>query len=397
MSQLLRSLGVGLACLVLASMPLPGQEVRSRGGSGGPPDPGSQGLAVGWATLAKTPPMGWNSWNKFGCDVSDTLVREVADALVSSGMRDAGYHYLVIDDCWQVDRDDEGRIVVDPVRFPNGMKPLADYVHSKGLKFGIYSDAGATTCQGRPGSNGYEELDAWTYAVLGRRLPEVRLVLQRGRRRQDRLHDDAGCAACDAPPIVFSMCEWGTSKPWEWARGVAHLWRTTGDILDCWDCTNTWGGAGWTLLLDKQVGLDKYAGPGGWNDPDMLQVGNAGLTVPESRAHFSMWSMLAAPLMAGNDVRAMSPDIREILTNPEVIAIDQDPLGRQGHKIRDDGDHELWTEAVAGRGLGGRPAEPGRALRTSCQMTWPQLGAGGADADWRRACATCGPGRTSGP
>ena len=285
---------------------------------------------IAWAKLAATPPMGWNSWNKFGCDVSEALIRDTADALVASGMRDAGYQYLVVDDCWQVDRDAEGRILADPARFPNGMKAVADYVHARGLKFGIYSDAGAKTCQGRPGSNGFEEIDAASYAAWGVDYLKYDWCSNEGVDARIAYVTMRDALRATRRPIVFSMCEWGTSKPWEWARGVAHLWRTTGDILDCWDCTNTWGGAGWTVLLDKQVGLDKYAGPGGWNDPDMLEVGNPGLTVPESRAHFTMWCMLAAPLMAGNDLRGMAPEIRDILVNPEVIAVDQDPLGRQG-------------------------------------------------------------------
>jgi alpha-galactosidase len=354
MSQRLTSLGVAVACLAFGAWPAAGQE------------------PMAWANLARTPPMGWNSWNRFGCDVSETLVREVADALVASGMRDAGYRYLVIDDCWQVARDAHGRIVVDPERFPNGMKAVADYVHAKGLEFGLYSDAGARTCQGRPGSNGFEEIDAWTYASWGVDYLKYDWCANEGVDVKIAYVTMRDALRATRRPVVFSMSEWGTSKPWEWARGVAHLWRTTGDIVDCWDCTSTWGGAGWTLLLDQQIGLDKYAGPGGWNDPDMLQVGNPGLTVPESRAHFSMWTMLASPLMAGNDVRAMTPEIREILTNPEVIAVDQDPLGRVGRKVRDDGDHEIWRKELKDGDWAVALLNRGSTAHVMT-VTWPQL------------------------
>lgn len=296
--------------------------------------------------LALTPPTGWNSWNKFGCDVSEMLIKEMADAMVSSGMKEVGYEYIVIDDCWQVGRDDEGNIIPDPERFPSGMKALGDYIHSLGLKFGIYSDAGTMTCQRRPGSRGYEFQDARTYAQWGVDYLKydwchvgTQSPIDSYRIMRDALHK------ADRP-IVFSICEWGTNKPWLWAEDIGHLWRTTGDILDCWDCTTSWGGMGWTLILDKQVGLEVHAGPGHWNDPDMLQVGNDSLTFSESRAHFSLWALLAAPLMAGNDLRAMPDAISDILTNKEVMAIDQDALGRQGYKARDDGDLEVWVRQL---------------------------------------------------
>ena len=323
--------------------------------------------------LAPTPPMGWNSWNKFACDVSEQLIRETADALVASGMKDAGYQYVVIDDCWQVARDSVGNIVVDPDRFRSGMKALADYVHGKGLKFGVYSDAGTKTCQERPGSRGYEYQDARTYAAWGvdylkydwcshgTQNAEASYRLMRDALdRSDRL-------------ITFSICEWGTNTPWLWATGVGHLWRTTGDIQDCWDCRRDWGGMGWVHILDLQVGLESYAGPGHWNDPDMLEVGNGGMTTEEYRAHFSMWAILAAPLMAGNDVRSMTPEIRDILTNREVIAVDQDPLGRQGRKIRDDGDVEVWAKELAD---GSRAVALLNRDTTAATVTvsWPELG-----------------------
>jgi alpha-galactosidase len=298
--------------------------------------------------LTRTPPMGWNSWNRFQCDVSEQLIRETADAIVSSGMKEAGYRYVVIDDCWQVSRDGSGTIVPDAKRFPSGMKALADYVHSKGLKFGLYSDAGARTCQGRPGSLGYELEDARQYAAWGVDYLKYDWCNTQGVDPKIAYTTMRDALRATGRPIVFSMCEWGRSLPWTWARGVGHLWRTTGDILPCWACREEWGGHGWTEILDMQVGLEKYAGPGGWNDPDMLQVGNQGMTAADNRSHFSFWALLAAPLMAGNDVRSMPAGVRDILLNREVIAVDQDALGRQGRKIRDDGDVEVWARTLDG-------------------------------------------------
>lgn len=294
--------------------------------------------------LAKTPSMGWNSWNKFGCNINEHLIKEIADAMVKNGMKDAGYEYIVIDDCWQIARDKHGNIIADPKRFPSGIKALADYVHSKGLKFGLYSDAGTYTCQKRPGSRGYEYQDARTYASWGVDYLKYDWC-SHGKQNSEasyKLMRDALYAA--GRPIVFSICEWGTTKPWLWARDIGNLWRTTEDIQDCWDCINDWGGIGWTLILDKQSGLEQYAGPGHWNDPDMLEVGNGGMSDKEYRAHFSMWCMLSAPLMAGNDIRNMSESIKNILTNKEVIALDQDPLGKQGFKYGDFGDYEIWVK-----------------------------------------------------
>jgi len=323
--------------------------------------------------LAPTPPMGWNSWNKFACDVSEQLIRETADALVASGMRDAGYQYVVIDDCWQVARDSVGNIVVDPDRFPSGMRALADYVHGKGLKFGVYSDAGTKTCQGRPGSRGYEYQDARTYAVWGVDYLKYDWCSHGTQNAEAsyRLMRDA--LDLSGRLITFSICEWGTNTPWLWATGVGHLWRTTGDIQDCWDCRRDWGGYGWVHILDLQVGLESHAGPGHWNDPDMLEVGNGGMTTEEYRAHFSMWAMLAAPLMAGNDVRGMTPEIRDILTNREVIAVDQDPMGRQGRKVRDDGDVEVWAKELAD---GSRAVALLNRDTTAAAVTvsWPEIG-----------------------
>jgi alpha-galactosidase len=290
--------------------------------------------------LAKTPPMGWNSWNKFGCNVSETLIMGMADAMVSSGMKDTGYEYVVIDDCWQVSRDENGEIVVDKERFPHGMKYLADYIHSKGLKFGIYSCAGTLTCQKRPGALGHEYQDARTYARWGvDYLKEdwCNTGTQDAKSSYSNMRDALFAAG---RPIVFSLCEWGRNKPWEWAGEIGHLWRTTGDISDSWNSMIN--------IFSLQKDLAKYAGPGHWNDPDMLEVGNGRMTIEEYKAHFSLWCMLAAPLMAGNDLQNMSNEHKSILTNKEIIALDQDSLGRQGTCYRDNGDYQIWVKQLVG-------------------------------------------------
>ena len=301
--------------------------------------------------LADTPPMGWNAWNCFNCDrINEKTIREIADAMVISGMQCAGYEYIVIDDCWQVGRDENGNIVVDSAKFPSGMKALADYIHSKGLKFGIYSDAGRKTCAGRPGSRGYEYQDARTYASWGVDYLKYDWCYaeEQSAKADYALMRDALYKA--GRPILFSMCEWGANKPWNWAKDVAHIWRTTGDIRNNWDAAYTdeglaWGG-GVTIVLDLQQGLERFAGPGGWNDPDMLFVGNGVLTEEEDRAHFSLWCMLAAPLIAGNDLRNMSETTKQILTNAEVIDLNQDPLGQQGYRIKDWGEFEVYCKPL---------------------------------------------------
>jgi alpha-galactosidase len=297
--------------------------------------------------LAATPPMGWNSWNKFGCDVSEKLIKEMADAMVKSGMKGAGYNYLVIDDCWQIDRDSLGNIVADPERFPSGMKALGDYIHKKGLKFGIYSCAGSQTCQRRPGSRGHQFQDALTYASWGVDYLKYDWCYNENQAAKPAYKTMSDALKSTGRPIVFSICEWGENKPWEWGEGIGHLWRTTADIRDCYQCEFDWGGLGVLNLIDKQVDLWKYAGPGHWNDPDMLEVGNGGLTKDENITHFSMWDMLAAPLMAGNDLRNLDATTAEILMNKEVIAINQDTDGNQARKFMDMGDHEIWAKPLS--------------------------------------------------
>jgi alpha-galactosidase len=302
--------------------------------------------------LALTPPMGWNSWNKFACNVSEDLIKGTADAMVKSGMKGAGYEYIVIDDCWQVSRDANSNIVADAQRFPHGMKAVGDYVHSVGLKFGIYSDAGSKTCEGRPGGLGHEYQDAIQYAAWGvdyLKYDWCNTTTQDAKASYANIR-----AALDASgrSIVLSICEWGTAKPWLWGKEVGgNLWRTTGDISDKWEGSTKWPDGsccsnGMLANLDLQVGLASYAGPGHWNDPDMLEVGNGGMTDTEYRSHFSLWSILAAPLIAGNDLRNMRREIQDILTNQEVIAVDQDSLGREGERVGKDGNLEVWAKQL---------------------------------------------------
>ncbi len=306
--------------------------------------------------LGKTPPMGWNSWNKFACDgLNEKVVRATADTIASNGMKDAGYQYVNLDDCWQTSRDSAGNIVPDAARFPSGIKALADYIHSKGLKIGLYTDVGTMTCAKRPGSVGHEYQDAMQYAAWGidylkedwcNTLPgqnaESSYTLMRNAL--------AEATAKTGRPIFFSLCEWGSNKPWLWAGPVGNMWRATGDIQDCWDCSNKKWGNGVVQIIDQLDPIYSYAAPGHWNDPDMLEVGNGGMTTEENRAHFSLWALLAAPLLAGNDIANMSADTKSILLNKEVIAVDQDPMGIQGHRVKKNGDLEVWSKQMADGG-----------------------------------------------
>jgi alpha-galactosidase len=297
------------------------------------------------AQLAQTPPMGWNSWNKFGCNVSEQLIRETADAMVNSGMKAAGYQYVNIDDCWQVSRDAQGTIVADPQRFPSGIKALADYVHSKGLKLGVYTDAGTLTCQKRPGSLNHESQDARTYAEWGVDYVKVDWCHAEGLDPATQYAKFRDALAQAGRPIVFSICNWGVDAPWVWGPHAGNLWRTTGDIKDRYDRMSVIG--------FSQDGLGKFASPGHWNDPDMLEVGNGGMTHDEYLTHMSLWALLAAPLLAGNDLRSMNDETKEILTNAEVIAVDQDPKGVQGRRIWDEGPLEIWARPLADGGQAG--------------------------------------------
>jgi alpha-galactosidase len=299
--------------------------------------------------LALTPPMGWNSWNRFQCNVDEQMIREIADAMAASGMKDAGYQYVVIDDCWHDKRDSLGFIHPDPQRFPSGMKALAEYIHAKGLKFGIYSCAGIKTCAGRPASRGHEYQDALTYARWGVDYLKYDWCNTAGLNAVGAYTTMRDALFASGRPVVFSICEWGDNQPWTWAKDVGHLWRISGDITSCFDCEvnhGSWSSWGIMRIAEMHRDIRKYAGPGHWNDPDMLEVGN-GMSVSEDRTHFTLWCILAAPLIAGNDLRAMSKETLEILTNREVIAIDQDSLGVQGFRYNDNLDGlEVWVKPL---------------------------------------------------
>lgn len=301
--------------------------------------------------LALTPQMGWNSWNKFACDINEELIRDIADAMVEKGIAEAGYTYINLDDCWHAaERDADGFILCDPVRFPSGMKALADYVHERGLKLGLYSDAGTHTCGGRLGSLGHEYQDALQYARWGIDYLKYDWCSTDNINAKGAYTLMSNALRAAGRPILFSMCEWGTAKPWEWAKDIAHSWRTTGDIWCSFDQIldhGSWRAWSAMHILDMTTDLRKYAGPGHWNDPDMLEVGN-GLTQSEDRAHFTMWCMLAAPLILGNDLRTVSDETLAIILNRRVIAIDQDELGVQGYRFLDEGDFEVWLKPLKG-------------------------------------------------
>jgi alpha-galactosidase len=290
--------------------------------------------------LAPTPPMGWNSWNHFAEKVDARTVRAQADAMVASGMKDAGYVYINIDDTWEDKRDEKGFIHANE-KFPD-LKALADYVHSKGLKLGIYSSPAAKTCAGFEGSLGHEEQDAQTYASWGIDYLKYDWCKSTGtldemKTTYTKMHE---ALRRTGRPIVLSLCEYGWNNVWEWGDSVGgNLWRTTGDISDDYDSMAKIGFG--------QAGHEKYAGPGHWNDPDMLEVGNGGMSEGEYRTHLGLWAILAAPLIAGNDLTRMTPFTVDMLTNREVIAIDQDPLGKQGYPIIQEGPFEVWIKPMA--------------------------------------------------
>jgi len=326
---------------------------------------GAQGRAQ-VPSIAATPPMGWNSWNHFADKIDDATVRAQADAMVSSGMRDAGYVYINIDDTWQGKRDAQGVIHANS-KFPD-MKALADYVHAKGLKLGIYSSPGPKTCAGFAGSYGHEEQDAQTYAGWGidylkydlcsfdeimKRAgsPEVAHKLMLG--AYTKMHQ---ALLKTGRPIVFSLCQYGADAVWRWGASVGgNSWRTTGDISDKYSSM--------TQIGFEQAGLAKFAGPGHWNDPDMLEVGNGGMNLEEYRTHLSLWALLAAPLLAGNDLSTMKPETIALLTNKEVIAIDQDPLGKQADRVYAEGTEEIWARPLA---------DGSKAVGIFNRFDWPQ-------------------------
>lgn len=303
-----------------------------------------------WEGLADTPQMGWSTWNKFQGNISEDVIKGIADAMVDEGLRDAGYVYLNIDDCWHGQRDENGFITADATKFPNGMKAVADYIHTKGLKFGIYSDAGRKTCGGMPGSFGHEYQDALQYARW-----EVDYLKYDWCENQNinpvGAYELMSQALRDAGrPIFLSMCEWGDNQPWRWANQTGHSWRTTPDIWCDFDSLRVFPGYtqfGVMQCINFNDTLRAYAGKGYWNDPDMLEVGN-GMTVNEDRAHFTMWCMMASPLILGNDLRHMTQETRDIILNKDMIAIDQDTLGVQGLHLCDKDGLAFWFKPLAG-------------------------------------------------
>jgi alpha-galactosidase len=341
-----------LAAGCLAFSVCGGSGVWAQMGAGAAKGTAATGAAKG-PRVAATPPMGWNSWNFFAGKVTDKDIRDTADLLVSTGMRDAGYVYVNIDDTWEGERDAQGRIQSNN-KFPD-MKALADYVHSKGLKLGIYSSPGAKTCARFEGSLGHEEQDAQTYADWGVDYLKYDLCSYRTVMEQQAPGDVPGQYALmraayekmhqamlkTGRPMVYSLCQYGWDSVWEWGPSVgANLWRTTGDISANFDRM--------TVIGRGQAGLGKFAGPGHWNDPDMLEVGNGKLTLDENKTHMTLWAMLAAPLIAGNNLTQMTPEVGSVLMNKDVVAIDQDALGRQGNRIFAQGPVEIWEKPLAG-------------------------------------------------
>jgi alpha-galactosidase len=289
--------------------------------------------------LALTPPMGWNDWNSFGCNVNEQLVEQTADIIVSSGMKAAGYQYVNIDDCWMSSsRDSGGHLVPDPAKFPDGISGVANYVHGKGLKLGIYESAGTATCAGFPGSLNHEQTDANSFASWGVDYLKYDNCNNQGVDWQVRYNAMRDALANTGRPIVYSLCEWGQDSVWTWGAGTGNLWRTTGDINASFGSMLS--------IFHSNVGLAQFAGPGGWNDPDMLEVGN-GMSFTEDRAEFSLWAEMAAPLISGTDLRSATPATMSIYTNTDVTAVDQDSLGKQGHEVSSSGGLDVLAKPLS--------------------------------------------------
>lgn len=307
--------------------------------------------AVKFEGLAMTPTMGWNSWNTFATNIDEKLVKETADIMVSSGLAAAGYNYIVLDDGWMtMERDKNGDLVPDPVKFPGGMKSLIDYVHAKGLKFGLYNCAGTKTCAGYPGSRGYEYQDARFYAKLGVDYLKYDWCNTEGITAKEAYKTMSNALKTAGRPIVFSICEWGDNQPWEWAEPIGNLWRISGDIYPCFDCEfkhpENWSSWGFMKIADMRKDIRKYSGPDHWNDFDMMEVGNE-MNATEDKTHFSLWCMLSSPLFTGNDYRKMTPETLNILKNKEMIAVNQDKLGIQGFKYLSEDGLEIWVKPLA--------------------------------------------------
>lgn len=299
-------------------------------------------------SLGKTPQMGWNSWNAFGTKIDEKLIKDIADAFVNLGLKDAGYEYIVLDDGWMdMQRDAQGNFVANPEKFPNGIKELADYVHSKGLKFGLYSCVGDKTCAGYPGSRGHEFQDALKFAEWGADYLKYDWCYAGLMNAQEAYTTMRNALFAAKRPVFFSLCEWGDNKPWEWAQDVGHSWRTTGDINNCFDGSKDRYGVMQIVNLRDQDMLRKVAGPGHWNDMDMMEIGNGGLTHFEEETHFALWAILASPLILGNDLRTISQETLKIIKNKDIIAVNQDSLGIQGFKYKTVQDSvEIWVRPL---------------------------------------------------
>ncbi|MFJ8857556.1 glycoside hydrolase family 27 protein [Streptomyces sp. NPDC102451] len=340
-------LAASVASLTLAAGSLTGAAVVTAGVTAG-----TQIVAVASAPeaaalengLARTPPMGFNNWNTTGCgsQFNEAMVKGIADTFVEKGLKAAGYEYVNLDDCWALpSRNAAGNLVPDPVRFPNGIKAVADYVHSKGLKFGLYSSAGTKTCadEGFPGGLGHEKQDAQQWASWGVDYLKYDNCNNTGADARTRYKTMGDALAATGRPILYSICEWGSNSPWNWAPAIGNAWRTTGDINDTWS----------KMLENTHENQPRaqYAKPGAWNDPDMLEVGNGGMTDTEYRTHFSLWAQMAAPLLIGSDIRTASEATLSILENRDVIAVDQDPLGKQGTVVSSSGGLVVMTKQLA--------------------------------------------------
>ncbi|XP_057550789.1 alpha-galactosidase 1-like [Amaranthus tricolor] len=317
--------------------------------------------------LGMTPPMGWNSWNHFGCSITEKIVKETADALVSTGLSKLGYKYVNIDDCWaELTRDEKGNLVPRKDTFPSGIKALTDYVHSKGLLVGIYGDAGYYTCsKTMPGSLGHEQQDATTFASWGIDYLKYDNCNNDGSKPTFRYPVMERALMKASRPIFFSLCEWGDMHPALWGYQVGNSWRTTNDISDNWESM--------VSRADMNEVYADYARPGGWNDPDMLEVGNGGMSKNEYIVHFSIWAISKAPMLIGNDVRNMTKETMEIIGNEEVIAVNQDPLGIQGKKVRMEGDLEVWSGPLTNYRVVVLLVNRG-PIRTSITARWDDIG-----------------------
>ncbi|UWE11280.1 ricin-type beta-trefoil lectin domain protein [Actinacidiphila bryophytorum] len=301
---------------------------------------GAQPAAALGNGLALTPQMGFNDWNAYGCNVSESLIKSTAQAMHTNGMQAAGYTYVNIDDCWMThNRDSSGRLVPDSSKFPDGIKGTADYVHSLGLKLGIYEDAGTATCAGYPGSLGHETTDAATFASWGVDYLKYDNCNNNGVSGQSRYTAMRDALAATGRPILYSLCNWGQENVWTWGAGMGNSWRTTGDINASYSSMLS--------IFHSNVGLASYAGPGHWNDPDMLEVGNGSLTATEARTEFSLWSEMAAPLIAGTNIASANSTTLSIYTNTRVIAVDQDPLGKQGTMVSSGGGLDVLAKPLS--------------------------------------------------